>query len=114
MLNCRVSGTDLFKGYQPKKVNSLHEKLSEQHQYYRNGGIVTDWIRRAETIHITKYLSKVNVASNYRSITCLPLVCKLSTGIISESIYGPLNKKSLMTQQKCARKRRMECMTYCT
>ena len=31
---------------------------------------------------------KCKAASNYRRISCLPLVCKLLTGVIAEEVYG--------------------------
>ena len=47
-------------------------------------------------------------ASNYRPITCLPLVWKLLTGVIEEEVYGFLDTNLLLTQKQkgCRRKPR--------
>ena len=42
---------------------------------------------------LQKDKSKGNVASNYRSITCLPLMWKLLTGVIADQIYAHLDQE---------------------
>ena len=44
------------------------------------------------TALVQKDKSKGNVASNYRPITCLPIMWKLLTGIISERLYNYLEE----------------------
>ena len=47
-------------------------------------------------------------ASNYRPITCLPLVWKLLTGVTAEEIYGFLDTNLLLLQEQkgCRKKAR--------
>ena len=47
---------------------------------------VPSWLTRGRTSLIQKDKSKGNVASNYRPITCLPLMWKLLTGVIADQI----------------------------
>ena len=42
---------------------------------------------------------KGKAASNYRPITCLPLVWKLLTGVIANVIYGFLDTNWLLPQE---------------
>ena len=50
--------------------------------------------------------SKGNIASNYRPITCLPLMWKLLSGVIADQIYGHLDQQKLLPEeQKGCRKR---------
>ena len=51
---------------------------------------------------------KGKAATNYRPITCLPLVWKLLTGVITEEIYGFLGTNLSLTQEQkgCRRKPR--------
>ena len=42
---------------------------------------------------------KGKAASNYRPITCLPLVSKLLTGVIASVIYGFLDTNLLLPQE---------------
>ena len=41
-----------------------------------------------------------NVASNYRPITCLPLMRKLLTGVIADQIYAHLDQKKLLPEEQ--------------
>ena len=52
--------------------------------------------------------SKGNVAGNYRPITCLPIMWRLLTGIISERLYNYLEEKNTIPHQQkgCRRKSR--------
>ena len=57
--------------------------------------------------------SKGNIASNYRPITCLPLMWKLLLGVIVDQIYGHLDlKKLLQKEQKGCRVRSRETNDY--
>ena len=37
---------------------------------------------------------------NYRSITCLPLMCKFITGIVADEIYNHLEKNDLLPEEQ--------------
>ena len=58
------------------------------------------------TALVQKDKSKGNVASNYRPITCLPIMWKLLTGIISERLYNYLEETNTIPHQQkgCRRK----------
>ena len=57
--------------------------------------------------------SKGNIASNYRPITCLPLMWKLLLGVIVDQIYGHLDlQKLLQKEQKGCRVRSRETTDY--
>ena len=55
---------------------------------------------------IRKDKAKRNIASNYRPITCLSLVSKLLTDILTDKIYDYLEKKMLLPEEQkgCRRK----------
>ena len=53
-----------------------------------------------------KGIKKGNVASNYRPITCLPMMYKLLTGIIAENLYSHIEDQQLFPdKQKGCKKR---------
>ena len=57
--------------------------------------------------------SKGNIASNYRPITCLPLMWKLLLGVIVDQIYGHFDlQKLLQKEQKGCRVRSRETNDY--
>ena len=44
--------------------------------------------------------SKGNIASNYRPITCLPLMWKLLSGVIADQIYEHLDQQKLLPEEQ--------------
>ena len=64
------------------------------------------WLTEGRTALLQKGKSKCNIASNYRSVTCLPLMWKLLFGVIADQIYGHLDQPKLLPEkQKRCRKR---------
>ena len=63
-------------------------------------GFVPSWLTRGRTSLLQKDKSKGNVASNYRPITCLPLMWKLLTGVIADQIYAHLDQKKLLPEEQ--------------
>ena len=47
-----------------------------------------------------KVVTEGNLPSNYRPITCLPLMRKLFTGMISEEIYGFMDERNLLPEEQ--------------
>ena len=58
------------------------------------------WLTRGRTSLLQKHKSKGNIASNYRPITCLPLMWKLFTGVISDQIYAHLDQEKLLPEEE--------------
>ena len=70
-----------------------------------DSGFVPSWFTRGRTSLLQKDKSKGNVASNYRPITCLPLMWKLLTGVVADQIYAHLDQEKLLPdKQKGCRK----------
>ena len=49
---------------------------------------------------LQKDKSKDNVTTNYRPITCLPLVWKLLTGVIADHRYAHLDQQWLLPEEQ--------------
>ena len=80
--------------------------MAEQLQYCINNHQAPEWMSTGRTALIHKDKSKGNVASNYRQITCLPIMWNLLTGIISERLYSYLEETNTIPhQQKGCRKK---------
>ena len=62
----------------------LHERVRLQLKECLDSGFVSSWMTRGRTSLLQRDKSKGNVASNYRPITCLPLMWKLLTGVIAD------------------------------
>ena len=58
------------------------------------------WLTRGRTSLLQKDKSKGNVSSNYRQITCLPLMWKLLRGAIADQIYAHLDQEKLLPEEQ--------------
>ena len=58
------------------------------------------WLTRGRTSLLQKDKSKDNVASDYRTITCWPLMWKLLTGVIADQIYTHLDQEKLLSEEQ--------------
>ena len=77
MPNWKSPGPDLVQGFWLKNFSSLHERVRLQLKECLHSEFVPIWLTRGGTSLLQKNTSKGNVASNYRPITCLPLIWKL-------------------------------------
>ena len=66
------------------------------------------WMTKGKIILMQKDKEKIKAVSNYRSITYLPLVYKLLTGVIAGEIFEILDTNLLLSQEQkeCRRKSR--------
>ena len=58
------------------------------------------WLTKGRAFLFQEHRSKGNVASNYRPITCLPLMWKLLTGVIADQIYAHLDQEKLLPEEQ--------------
>ena len=97
--NWKSPGPDLVHGFWLKNFSSLHERIRLQLKESLDSGFVLNWLTRGRTSLLQKDKSKGNVASNYRPITCLPLMSKLLTGVIAYEIYAHLDQETLLPEE---------------
>ena len=100
MPNWKLPGPVLVQGFWLKKISSLHERVRLQLKESLDSGFVPSWLTRERPSLLQKDKSKGNVASNYRSITCLPLMWKLLTGVIADQIYAHLDEEKLLPEEQ--------------
>ena len=98
MPNWKSPVPDLVQAFWLNNFNSLHERVRLQLKECLDTGFVPNWLTRGRTSLLQKDKSKGNVASNYRPITCLPLMWKLLTGVIADQIYAHLDYKKLLPE----------------
>ena len=72
--------------------NQLHECLQENN--------IPLWMVTGKTLLCVKEVDKGNVVTNFRPITCLPLIWKLLTGIIGEELYSNLENINMLTWEQ--------------
>ena len=100
----KAPGPDGVQAYWVKQFTSLHERMVDQMQECVEASEIPSWITRGRTVLIPKDLTKGNVPSNYRPITCLPIIWKLLTSVIANNIHQHLNHNGLIPweQKGCA------------
>ena len=104
--NWKAPGPDGVHGYWLKKINSLHERIAGfLNDIINDRSPLPEWMTTGKTFLCLKDPAKGNAVENFRPITCLPLMWKLMTGIISENLYSFLESEgSLPEEQKGCRK----------
>ena len=100
MPNWKSPGADLVQGFWLNNFSSFHERVMLQLKECLDSGFVPSWLTRGRTSLLQKDKSKGNVASNYRPITCLPLMWKLLTGVFADQIYAHLDQEKLLTEEQ--------------
>ena len=100
MPNWKSPGPDLVQRFWLENFSSLHETLRSQLKECLDIGFVPSWLTRGRTSLLQKGKSKGNVASNYRPITCLPLMWKLLAGVIADQIYAYLDQEKLLPEEQ--------------
>ena len=102
MPNWKSLGPDLVQWFWLKNFSGLHGTVRSQFKECFDSDFVPSWLTEGRTA----LLWKGNIASNYRPITCLPLMWKLFSGVIADQIYGHLDLQTLLSEeQKGYRKR---------
>ena len=105
MKNWKAPGPDGVRGFWFKKLTSLHAVLTAALRECVESGEVPDWLTKGRTVLLQKDPAKGKMVSNYRPITCLPLMWKLLTGIFAEKIYDHLHLNNVLPdEQKGCRK----------
>ena len=92
-------GPDSVQGFWLKNFSSL-QRVRLQLKECLDSGFAPSWLTRKRTSLLQKDKSKGNVASNYRPITCAPLMWKLLTGVIADQIYAHLDQEKLLPEEQ--------------
>ena len=105
----KCPGLDGVQAYWLKNLPALHERIATQmDDMINNGTDIPKWMTTRKTILCQKDPGKRNAVDNYRPTSCLPLMWKLMTGIIANSVYEYLEMNKLLPveQNRCWRNSR--------
>ena len=104
----KSAGPDGVHGYWIKAFNKLHEEIALYLDQILISGEVPIWMTTGNTNLILKDISKGNIVSNFRPITCLPMMWKVLAGVIANSLYEHLENSSIIPaeQKGCKRNSR--------
>ena len=100
----KVPGKDKITAYWWSVFSSTHESLREIFNYLlQNPNNIPDWFLTGRTTLVPKTIDTSNPA-NYRPITCLPIMYKILSSIISQKMTEHLKRNKLVPneQKGCA------------
>lgn len=104
--NWKAPGPNGVQGFWIKKLTSLHERIATQlNDLITNVKEVPLWMTTGKTVLCQKDPAKGNAVDNYRPISCLSLMWKLMTGIISETVYMFLDENEILPEEQKGCKR---------
>ena len=87
----------------------MHERIVTQlNEILEGTKEISSWMMYGRTVLCQKDPAKGNSVENLRPITCLPLMWKLLTGVISEDMYCLMKNENLLPEEQkgCRRKSR--------
>ena len=107
--NWKAPSPEGVQGFWFKRVTSCHERIArELNMLIMNNDTLPEWMTVSRTILCQKDPTKEKEVSNFRPISCLPLMWKLMTSILANSMLVYLEENSLLPseQKGCRRKSR--------
>ena len=103
--NWKSPGPDGVQGYWIKNLSAMHDSMSSQLSKCLQEDSVPIWMVTGKTLLCVKEIEKGNTVSNFRPITCLPLLWKLLTAVLADELYRHLDENNLLPwEQKGCRK----------
>ena len=91
--------------YMNSEFTSIHDRLALEMNRCLQDVQVSDSMSKGKTTLIQKDPNKGTAPTNYRPITCLPMMWKILTVQIREEIYNSLTSHGLfLVEQKGCRK----------
>ena len=89
------------QGYWIEKITSCHQRFAEQlDEILNDKAELPQWMTCGRTVLCLKDPSRHNAVDNFRPISCLPLMWKLITGVIAESMYTFLEWKDVLPNEQ--------------
>ena len=106
MPNWKSPGPDGVHGYWIKNLSNLHNSIALQLDRYLPKNNLPKRMVTGKTLLCVKEIQNGSLVPNFRPITCLPLIWKLLTSILTEELYKHLEETILLPwEQKGCRKR---------
>ena len=98
--NWKAPGPDAVQGFWIKQLTKLHSKMAQYLNECLETAHTPEWMTSGRTVLIQKDKEKGTVPGNYRPITCLPIVWKVLTSILSDEIYRHLEDSNLIGEEQ--------------
>ena len=108
MPDWKGAGPDKIQDFWLKSFTAVHGVLATVLNECVEVGEVPGWFVEGRTILVMKDSKNGTEVGNYRPITCLNLIWKLLTGIISDKTYDHLEKNRLLPEDQKGSRRKCQ------
>lgn len=110
LANWKAPGPDRIQSFWFKRITSVHKPLAAEYRKMLEGADFPPWLAKGITYLIAKNRNTDN-PKNYRPITCLNIMYKIYTAIMSDKTYEFLESSELLpTEQKGCRRGARGCV----
>ena len=101
MPNWKAPEKDGVQGYWLKNLTILHPRIAVQLSHIPDGEKpLQDWMTFGKTVLCQKDTAKGSAIDNYRPISYLPLMWKLMTGMLAETVYSHLKRENVIPSEQ--------------
>ena len=101
MPNWKAPEKDGVQGYWLKNLTILHPRIAVQLSHIPDGEKpLQDWMTFGKTVLCQKDTAKGSATDNYRPISYLPLMWKLMTGMLAETVYSHLKRENVIPSEQ--------------
>ena len=101
MPNWKTLGHDDVQGFWIKRLEKMHERIvTRLNEILEGTKEIPSWMMYGRTVLYQKDPLKGNSLENFRLITCLPVMRKLLTGIVSEDMYRFMENENLIPEEQ--------------
>ena len=97
---CKACGPDKVYRFWIKEFTNIHKKITPRiFTKCLENGKTPEWMMKGRTCLILKDEKKGNETSNFQPITCLPILRKVFTRILSKQVYGHVEREKLLPDE---------------
>ena len=100
MPNWKNPGSDDVQRYWIKNLSNLRNSIALQFDRCLQENNLPKWMVTGKILFCIKEILKENLVSNFRPITCLPLIWKFLTAILADEFYEHLEKTNSLPLKK--------------
>ena len=101
MLNWKEPDRDGVQGFWIKGVDKMHKIIITQlNKLLKETKEIPFWMTYGRTVLCQEDPVKRSSVENFRAISCLPLIRKSLTGMISEGVYYFIENKNLLSEEQ--------------
>ena len=99
--NWKASGWDGVQGFWIKRLDTMHGRIASQLNEILNGRArPPEWMTYGRTVSCQKDPTNGIAVHNFRPISCLPLIWKLTTGILAGNMYEYLERERILPEEQ--------------